>query len=115
MIEAWITQLRKGLMEYCVLSVLSRGELYGYALVQALRGAELLAVSESTVYPILARLKDEKYLKVRDVSSDSGPPRRYFALTAAGRLRLAAMHAYWDQLALSINDLRQPPAKDDTP
>ena len=60
MIEGWITQLRKGLLEYCVLLVLRRGENYGYEIVQALKRMEDLAVSETTVYPILARLRDER-------------------------------------------------------
>ena len=62
MIDGWITQLRKGLLEYCVLLALRRGERYGYELVQALQRSEDLAVSESTVYPILARLRAEGFL-----------------------------------------------------
>lgn len=106
MIEGWITQLRKGLLEYCVLTVLRRGESYGYEIVQALKEIEELAVSESTVYPILNRLRDEKYLKVRDVSSASGPPRRYFALTALGRVRLVEMDSYWSLLGGAMARLK---------
>ena len=102
----WISQWRKGLLEYAVLLVLQRGESYGYEIVQALRGVEALAVSESTVYPILARLRAEKYLKVRDVPSPEGPPRRYFALTAMGRVRLAEMNAYWPELCDAFGQLR---------
>ena len=57
MIDAWITQLRKGLLEYCVLTVLSGGESYGYEIVAALGKIEEFSVTESTVYPILARLR----------------------------------------------------------
>ena len=102
--ESWITQLRKGLMEYCVLLVLRRGESYGYEIVQALKEMDALAVSESTIYPILARLKAEKMLKVRDVPSSAGPPRRYFSLTALGKVRFAEMDTYW---RLLVDDLRQ--------
>ncbi len=108
MLEGWITQMRKGLVEYCVLTVLRRGESHGYELVQALRQIEALAVSESTVYPILARLRAEKFLKVREEPSDAGgPPRRVFALTALGRVRLAEMHAYLGELDHALAELRK--------
>ena len=104
--NAWVTQLRKGLMELCVLNVLRRGESYGYELVQALKRIEELAVSESTVYPILARLRQDGFLKVRDVPSPEGPPRRYFSLTTLGRLRVSEMNAYWGLLAKAIGRLQ---------
>ena len=108
MIDGWITQLRKGLLEYCVLTVLSRGESHGYEIVQALRQIEALAVSESTVYPILARLRAEKYLKVREEpSAAGGPPRRVFGLTATGRVRLAEMRAHLAELDTALDQLRQ--------
>jgi PadR family transcriptional regulator PadR len=114
--DGWVTQLRKGLVEFCVLNVLRRGESYGYEIVQALKNVEALAVSESTVYPILARLRAEGLLKVRDVPSPAGPPRRYFALTVAGRLRVAEMNAYWELLEQAIAGLRRgPPRKEPSP
>ncbi|MCO5061788.1 MAG: PadR family transcriptional regulator [Kiritimatiellae bacterium] len=105
--DSWTTQWRKGLLEYCLLLVLSRGESYGYEIVQALQQVEALAVSESTVYPILTRLRASKLLKVRDVPSDAGPPRRYYALTALGRIRLAEMQAYWKLLSESVEQLKE--------
>ena len=112
MIDGWITQLRKGVLEFCVLTVLSRGESYGYEIVQALKQVDELAVSESTIYPILARLRDEKFLKVRDVPSDAGPPRRYFALTALGKVRLAEMYTYWSLLGQALAELQPSQRKD---
>ena len=106
MIGGWITQLRKGVVEYCVLLVLRRGEGYGYEIVQALKEIEDLAVSESTVYPVLGRLREEGFLKSRDVRSESGPPRRYFALTPRGKVRLAEMNAYWPVLVRSLERLK---------
>jgi PadR family transcriptional regulator PadR len=106
MIDGWITQLRKGLLEYCVLTVLSRGESHGYEIVQALRQVEALAVSESTVYPILARLRADKYLKVREEPSDAGPVRRCFSLTAPGRVRLAEMRAHLHELDAALDQLQ---------
>ena len=106
MIDGWITQLRKGLLEYCVLLALRQGENYGYEIVQALQRVEDLAVSESTVYPILARLKQEGFLKVRDVPSAAGPPRRYFSLTPRGKVRLAELNAYWPLLTEALEQLK---------
>jgi PadR family transcriptional regulator PadR len=112
MIDAWITQLRKGLLEYCVLTVLSGGESYGYEIVAALSKIEEFSVSESTVYPILARLRQEKYLKMRDVPSAQGPTRRYFSLTAIGRVRLAEMNNHLKQINHAISQLKLTPRKD---
>jgi PadR family transcriptional regulator, regulatory protein PadR len=113
MIEGWITQLRKGLLEYCVLLVLRRGESYGYEIVQALQRIEDLSVSESTVYPILGRLRAEGCLKSRDKPSDAGPPRRYFSLTPRGKVRLAEMNAYWPMLTRALNQLKSGTGKDE--
>ena len=115
MIEGWITQLRKGLLEYCVLLVLRRGESYGYEIVQALKRVEDLTVSESTVYPILGRLREEGFLKSRDVPSAAGPPRRYFALTPRGKVGLAEMNAYWPMLTQALDDLKSEKNKEAGP
>ena len=79
MIDGWIVQLRKGALEYCLMLVLRRGESYGYEIIQALAEVEDLSVGESTVYPILARLKAEGLLKARLGRSGAGPMRRYFS------------------------------------
>ena len=104
--RTWITQLRKGLLEFCVLNAISGGETYGYELVQRLKSVEQLAVRESTVYPILTRLKQDGYVKVRDAPSANGPPRRYFSLTSLGRQRIGEMNVYWDELCIEITELR---------
>ena len=105
--RTWITQLRKGLLEFCVLNAISRGETYGYELVQRLKGVQQLAVTESTVYPILSRLKQDGYVKVRDAPSSSGPPRRYFSLTTVGRHRIGEMNVYWDGLCSAMTELHE--------
>lgn len=102
----WITQLRKGLMEFCILNVLAGGEAYGYTIVQRLREIESLTTTESTVYPILARLLKDGLLKVRVAPSNEGPPRRYFSLTVLGRHRVREMGEYWDELNASLDRLR---------
>jgi PadR family transcriptional regulator, regulatory protein PadR len=105
--NAWITQLRKGLMDFCVLNLLRHGESYGYEIVQSLKSIEELVVTESTVYPILSRLGKDGYLHVRIQTSTEGPPRRYFSLTSAGRQRAAEMNAYWRALQRAIGGLMQ--------
>ena len=103
--KSWITQLRKGLAEFCVLNVLAHGESYGYSIVQRLRRIEELALTESTVYPVLTRLRKDGFLKVRVIPSPAGPPRRCFSLTHLGRRRVAEMNGYWIELNRSIRTL----------
>jgi PadR family transcriptional regulator PadR len=107
--KSWITQLRKGLLEYCILSVLRHQEGYGYEVVIRLKSIDELVVTESTVYPILSRLKRDGHLRVRSEPSPSGPPRRYFSLTSLGKQHLQSMDTYWDSLHISISNLRTNP------
>ncbi|MBU1048881.1 PadR family transcriptional regulator [Candidatus Bipolaricaulota bacterium] len=102
----WISQFRRGLLELCVLNLLFVHEDHGYQIVQRLKNVEGLDVRESTVYPILARMKAEGFLLVRDEPSQAGPPRRVFRLSAPGRERLRALNAYWDLLTESVSQLR---------
>jgi PadR family transcriptional regulator len=102
----WITQLRRGLLELCVLNLLRQGESYGYEIVQRLEAVEELTVTESTVYPILSRLRKDGYLKLRSVPSPGGPPRRYLSLTRLGLAFVNEMNAYWDDLTGAILRLR---------
>lgn len=103
----WITQLRKGLLELCVLNLLTHGEAYGYEIAQRLKALDILAITESTLYPILARLLEERLLTVRTGASSDGPPRRYYSLSPAGRERLTEMNAYWENLHGVIACLQQ--------
>ena len=102
----WVSQLRRGLLELCLLNLLGRGESYGYEIVQRLQAVEELSVTESTVYPILSRLRRDGYLKVRSVPSPGGPPRRYFALTRLGRSYRNGMNEYWRDLTAAIERLQ---------
>jgi len=103
--RTWIAQLRKGLVELCVMAALQDGEAYGYEILQRLGDAGNLAVTESTVYPILVRLAKDDLVEVRVAPSPAGPPRRYYRLTGAGRARLADMRRYWHTLVESVNEL----------
>jgi PadR family transcriptional regulator, regulatory protein PadR len=104
--KEWVTQLRRGLLEFCLLNLLRGGESYGYEIVQRLKAIEELAAGESTIYPILTRLREEGYLKVRMAPSPGGPPRRYFSLTRLGESYVREMNDYWDSLAEAIGRTR---------
>lgn len=103
--RTWVAQLRKGLVELCVMGVLRDGEAYGYEILQRMGKAEGLAITESTVYPILARLANEGLVTVRVAPSPSGPPRRYYQLTPVGHTRLLEMGAYWKEISTAVNNL----------
>ena len=102
----WITQLRKGLLEYLTLNILNQKETYGYEIIQLLNTFESMDVTESTVYPILARLNKDGFAQVRKSSSPDGPPRRYYSLTPKGKTRVAQMNQYWDLLNQTIQQIR---------
>jgi len=107
-VDSWSTQLRKGLAELCVLAAVhGLGEAYGYQLVQFLQKHHGLQLTESTVYPLLARLAREGCLSVTSVPSTSGPPRRYYRLTAIGRRSLEAMLAEWANVTRSVSNITQ--------
>ena len=103
--KAWSSQLKKGLVELSVLAALKDGEAYGYQLLQRLAIEPVLATTESTLYPILSRLAEEKLVAVRQAPSPSGPPRRYYRLTAQGREHLRGLSQYWDQLSSAVDQL----------
>lgn len=103
--EAWTIQLRKGLVELGVLAVLGEGETYGYDIVSRLHRIEGMALTESTVYPVLARLEASGCVEVRSGPSPNGPPRRYFHLTRAGRDRFASLAAQWRQVSDGLGRL----------
>jgi PadR family transcriptional regulator PadR len=95
------------------MATLEQGEAYGYQIVERLNGAAGLATTESTVYPLLARLEREGLLSVRTAPSPAGPPRRYYTLTRAGQQRLRNMTRFWFQIQDSINQLVKEHRHDD--
>lgn len=103
--RSWVAQLRKGLVELCVMGVMREGEAYGYEILQRLGAAAGLAITESTVYPILARLSKDGLLSVRAAPSPAGPPRRYYSLTPLGQSRLREMAGYWRDICSAVNGL----------
>jgi len=103
--DNWVTQLRKGILELCLLNTLRDGAKYGYDIVRRLAQIDSLVMGEGTVYPILSRLKREGLLTTSIEESASGPPRKYYALTAAGRRSLEGMNAHWLKLTSGIDTL----------
>jgi len=103
--KAWSSQLKKGLVELSALAALQTGEAYGYQLLQRLSATGPLATTESTLYPVLSRLADEKLVSVRQAPSPSGPPRRYYRLTAGGKKHLDELRCYWSELSAALNQL----------
>lgn len=103
--SAWIARMRKGLVELSVLAALRDGEAYGYQILQRLAEVDCLAIGESTVYPILARLAKDGMVKVRTAPSSTGPPRRYYHLTGAGESRLEEMAEYWRSVRAAIDHM----------
>lgn len=103
--DAWVTQLRRGLIELCVLAALGEEEAYGYQIVERLGTTAGLHVTESTIYPLLARLARDRCLVTRTAASPQGPARRYYRLSEAGRRRLKAMIARWRAIEQTVDQL----------
>lgn len=105
--DNWTTQLRKGLLELCILNVIGRERVYGYDIVKQLRGIDALVVREGTIYPILSRLKRDGLVKTSLEESPEGPARKYYELSKRGEQLLDEMNAYWDVLTNGIGMLRK--------
>ncbi len=105
--DNWTVQLRKGVLELCVLSAIAReGECYGYELVRSLVNTPGLEVSEGSIYPLLSRMRKQGLVTTRLEESESGPARKYYQLTASGRARTAAMESYYDSLLSAVGKIR---------
>ena len=95
-------QMRKGVLEFCILSVLSHKEVYTSDIIEKLKEAKLIVV-EGTLYPLLTRLKNAGLLSYRWVESSSGPPRKYYSLTPLGEKFLAELRITWRELVEAVN------------
>ncbi len=98
-------QMRKGILEYCILSVLSRNSCYASDIIKELKEAEVIVV-EGTLYPLLTRQKNAGLLSYRWEESQQGPPRKYYELTDAGRTYLTDLDNSWKELVESVNLIR---------
>ncbi|HUH35842.1 MAG TPA: PadR family transcriptional regulator [Moheibacter sp.] len=106
-IEKTKTQMRKGILEYCILSIIQKnGDAYASDLLDELKKSEMIVV-EGTIYPLLTRLKNEELLAYRWEESTSGPPRKYFTLTDKGAIFLNELSKTWLQLKQAVNRITQ--------
>lgn len=103
--ERTISQLRRGVLEFCVLALLRETERYSFDLVRALGDAEGLVTSEGTLYPLLGRLRREGLVQSSWRESASGPPRRYYRITAAGDAALEGFTSQWTRFRDSVDSV----------
>lgn len=99
------SQMRKGMLEFCVLLLLRSGDAYASQIIDKMKGAHLIVV-EGTLYPLLTRLKNDGLLSYRWEESPTGPPRKYYGLTSLGLDFLAQLELSWDEMQQSVNLLR---------
>ena len=100
-----LAQLRRGVLEYCVLSLLSEQQLYGFDLVRRLSEVDGMIISEGTIYPLLSRLRRQGWVTTRWVESDAGPPRRYYGLTQDGQRALQDFAGEWQRFRDAVDHL----------
>lgn len=98
------SQMRKGVLEFCILSIIRQGEVYPSDIVDKMKGANL-NILEGTLYPLLTRLKNAGYLTYRWVESNSGPPRKYFLMTEKGLQFYTELERTWNELADAVQKL----------
>jgi PadR family transcriptional regulator, regulatory protein PadR len=105
--DNWTVQVRKGLLEQCILNALADEERYGYDLVKTLVNVHGLGVTEGTIYPLLSRLRVAGMISSRLEESSSGPARKYYSLTREGRKTMETMNEYMAELNRSVARLRK--------
>jgi PadR family transcriptional regulator PadR len=96
--------MRKGVLEYCILSILQHGDAYTSEIISTLKSAEMIVV-EGTIYPLLTRLKNSGLLSYRWEESSSGPPRKYYVLSESGKLFLKELDTTWNNLMVAVNQI----------
>ena len=101
-LQNWKTQLRKGLLDLCILNLLKQRKYHGYDLVQTLKRMEVFLMREGTVYPVLARLAEDRLVRSETAKSSAGPPRKYFTLTADGVAYVARANEHWNGIVTAI-------------
>ena len=106
-----LTELRRGVLEFCVLAILQNGESYGFDIVRELSEGQLLT-SEGTIYPLLSRLRRQELVTTTWRESASGPPRRYYRMTHRGRQALDAFAGDWTRFRSAVDGLLKPEARE---
>lgn len=97
-------QLRKGILELCILSILNKKEAYPSEIIETLKNSKLIVV-EGTLYPLLTRLKNGELLDYRWEESKSGPPRKYYSITKMGKTFLEELAITWNELSDAVNTI----------
>ena len=105
--DNWTSQLRKGVLELCILNDIRNRKMYGYEIVKRLRRIEGLIISEGAIYPILSRLKRQDLVKTSIQESSSGPPRKYYKLTKEGEDMVSQMNAYWQAISGATDSIEK--------
>lgn len=100
------SQMRKGMLDYCILLLLRQESAYSSDIIQKLKDAHLIVV-EGTLYPLLNRLKNDGLLEYEWIESTQGPPRKYYRLTSIGEEFLFELEAAWNELSDTVNHLRK--------
>ena len=100
------SQMRKGILEYCILQIISKGPCYSSDILESLKNAKIMVV-EGTLYPLLTRLKNGEILQYKWEESKSGPPRKYFELTEKGRSFLLSLQNTWNDLSFAVQTITQ--------
>lgn len=103
-VENTKAQMRKGILEFCILSILSKNDHYASEILDTLKGGKMIVV-EGTIYPLLTRLKNSGLLEYRWEESTSGPPRKYYKITEAGKASLAELSTSWKALTTAVNKI----------
>ena len=103
MVEAVQVQLKKGVLELCVLALLSVGDAYGYDIASRL--AKGIGMGEGTIYPLMRRMQADGLVETYLVESPAGPSRKYYKLTASGAASFAAQKAEWSQFSRAVNEI----------
>ena len=96
------SQMRKGILEYCILGILNKKDSYASSIITELKEARMIVV-EGTLYPLLIRQKNQGLLTYRWEESPQGPPRKYYSITDKGRAQLAEMDSVWGEMVETIN------------
>lgn len=102
-----ITEMLKGVLEGCVLEIISHEEIYGYEITRRLNALGFSDVVDGTAYTILVRLEKNKLVEITRKKSDMGPPRKFFTLNEAGRAELEKFWAKWNFVSTKINELKE--------
>lgn len=105
-----LTQLRKGVVDYCVLAVLQSGPVYGLDIAERLGNGKVLLTSEGTLYPLLSRLRQQGWVVTTLQPSPIGPPRRYYELSPEGRTALDVFEAAWSRFTTDVNHTLKEPS-----